>query len=338
MTGHQNIRLLARIVTLAAAAGIVIAGCGQQDLYEPPGSPYEIVGHLPLPSINEGIDALGTTAYVAAGEAGLHSIDFSDPVVPILLQTVNTTKYAYDINVISAAYSDLTGFFALIDVAHVIEGSEGISTYNVTDPSDILLIQDSTSAIDAESTYIEESDDATLPYHIYLAESWSGLKVYPSLVSDPGFLGSDAVSAGTLGYAKSVHVQDGFAYVADNEMGLTVVDVRVLGQIEVISWCDSPGNALDIVVEGDYAFLDEEGGIIEGDYAFVADGSAGLSVFAIDGGETPRLVTTLDLGGYCRGIDVRERLAVTDIATASLPKPKNHLKPASMRAAQRRTS
>ena len=187
MTGHHNIRLLVRTLTLAAAAGAVIAGCGQQDLYEPPGSPYEIVGQLALPSINEGIDVLGTTAFVAAGEAGLHSIDFSNPSEPILLQTVNTTKYAYDINVIAAAYSD-SAFFALTDVAHIIEGSEGVSTYDVTDPSNIEVLQEATTAVDAESTYIEESDDATVPYHVYLAESWHGLRVFPSIVNLPGNL------------------------------------------------------------------------------------------------------------------------------------------------------
>jgi formylglycine-generating enzyme required for sulfatase activity len=275
----------------------MIAGCGQQDLYEPPGSPYEIVGQLHLPSINEGVDVLGTTAFVAAGEAGLHSIDFSNPSVPILLHTVNTTKYAYDINVISAAY-DSAGIFTVADVAHIIEGSEGVSSFDVTDPNNVRDMDVATTAVDAESTYIEESDDATVPYHVYLAESWHGLRVFSSLVDQPGYLGYDSVFTSTLGYAKSVHVQAGFAYVADDEMGLTVVDVRVLeaNQIGVVSWCDSPGNALDIVVEDDYAY--------------VADGSAGLSVFAIDDGEAPIRVTTLDLGGYCRGIDMREGLVV----------------------------
>jgi len=297
MTGHHNIRLLVRTLTLAAAAGAVIAGCGQQDLYEPPGSPYEIVGQLPLPSINEGVDVLGTTAFVAAGEAGLHSIDFSNPSEPVLLQTVNTTKYAYDINVISAAYSD-SAFFALTDVAHIIEGSEGVSTYDVTDPSNIEVLQEATTAVDAESTYIVESDDATVPYHVFLAESWKGLRFLPSIVTSPGAIDYTGVFTSTMGYAKGVHVQGGFAYVADDEMGLTVVDVRILegGQIGVVAWCDSPGNALDIVVEDDYAY--------------VADGSAGLSIFAIDNGEIPIRVATLDLGGYCRGIDAREGLVV----------------------------
>ena len=100
------------------------------------------------------------------------------------------------------------------------------------------------------------------------------------------------VFTGTQGYAKSVAVKDGYAYVADDEMGLAVVDVRVriLGQVRQVSWADTPGNALDVAVDGDYAF--------------VADGVEGLAVFRIDGGETPVKVAQLDLSAYSRSLVV----------------------------------
>ena len=63
---------------------MLLTACGKQDLYDPPGSPYEVVGHLPLPSLNEGLAVIGRTVYVAGGEAGLHTIDWTDPADPVL--------------------------------------------------------------------------------------------------------------------------------------------------------------------------------------------------------------------------------------------------------------
>ncbi|MBK6735890.1 MAG: hypothetical protein IPG61_17820 [bacterium] len=97
---------------------------------------------------------------------------------------------------------------------------------------------------------------------------------------------------------RGVVVRDGWCYVADNEMGLAVIDARILalGTMQVVSWTDSPGEALDIEIDGDYAF--------------VADGPHGLAVFAIDGGAAPVHVGQVALEGTCRAIAVQDGLAV----------------------------
>ncbi|MDO9173089.1 MAG: SUMF1/EgtB/PvdO family nonheme iron enzyme [bacterium] len=282
-------KTIRRQVPAAAACALaaLLAGCGAADLYESPESPFHVIGRVPLPSANEGVAALGDFAYVAGGEAGIHVVDISAPGAPVLVTTLNTTKYAGSIEVVRT-FANAT----LTDLALVVEGTEGITTYDITDPAGIVSFEQGTTAVDGQRVFIEEPQDPDDPCVVYLAESWKGLRIFETNPDFPGVLEYGGVFTGTQGFAKGVAVKDGFAYVADDEMGLAVVDarVRILGQVRQVSWADTPGNALDVAVDGDYAYL--------------ADGVEGLAVFRIDGGATPVKVAQLDLSAYSRSLVV----------------------------------
>ncbi|MBU1072934.1 hypothetical protein KKG45_06785, partial [bacterium] len=285
-------RDMMRFPVLVAIAAL-LGGCGAADLYVAPESPFHIVGRVPLPSANEGVAALGQYAYVAGGQAGLHVIDISDPGDPRLIDTINTTKYAGSIELIRT-FADQT----LLDIALVVEGTEGITTYDVTDPFDVVSFNQGTTAVDGNRIFVEETDDPDEPFVVYLAESWKGVRIFESTPDFPGVLAYNGVFAGTQGYAMGIAAKDGYAYVADDEMGLAVLDVRerVLGAVRLVSWCDSPGNALDVAVDGDYAY--------------VADGTEGIAIYRIDGGETPVKLAQLDLTAYSRSIVVARGYAL----------------------------
>lgn len=285
------------LTTTAAAAAVLgltlLSGCAQQDLYEPPGAPFQRVGRVPLPSQNEGVAVLDRFAWVAGGQAGLHAIDFSNPAQPVLLQTINTVKYSESVEVVRS-FVDHT----LQDIALVVEGTEGITSYDVTDPGVMTSFETGTTAVFGNRVAIVPAHDPDLPYQVFLAESWKGVRIFESLPAQPGILAYNGVFAETNGYAEGVAVKNGYAYVADDEMGLAVLDARVLdlGSVVLVSWCDTPGEALDVEVAGDYAY--------------VADGDEGLAIFAIDGGQTPVLVARQPLEGKCRALAVRDGLAV----------------------------
>jgi len=292
MLTNVNNRIPTRaLVVLAAALLSLAAGCGRQDLYEPPGSPYEIVGHLPLPSLNEGIAALGRTAYIAGGEAGLHTIDWTDPANPVLLATINTTKFAEDIQVIRTFDGGV-----MRDIAHVVEGTEGVTSYDVTDPSNPIDYNTGTTAVFGRTIFIDADLDPTQPYEVYLAEDWKGVRIFESVLGDPGILAYNGVFVGTQGKAYGLVVRDGWGYCADNEMGLAVLDLRILDleAVALTAWADTPGNARFVALQDDYAF--------------VADGVEGLAVFRIDGGETPVKVAQYDLSGFSESIALRDGL------------------------------
>ena len=63
--GSFRHQILATLLSLILGA-VLLAGCAQQDLYEPPGAPFQRVGRVPLPSENEGVAALDR---FAAGRA-----------------------------------------------------------------------------------------------------------------------------------------------------------------------------------------------------------------------------------------------------------------------------
>ncbi len=273
----------------ALAAGIaVLAGCGEQDLYKPPRSPIQVIGRLPLPSIAEGVSVLGDHAYVAGGQGGLYVVDLSDPAAPVLTQTVKTTKNAYAIETLSTPFRG-----GVVDIAFVVEGTEGVTSYDVTKPDSVRSLEQGSDSRDAEGVYLELPEDPAEPYVVYVPDNYHGILVFESDESAPGVFRNRILGA-TRGYAKAVSVVDGFAYVADDEMGLAVVDVRVriLGSVRLVAFADTPGNARAIDVKDGHAYI--------------ADGMNGLVVMQVDRDAIPVAVGHLPLPGLSRSVVVLE--------------------------------
>lgn len=267
-------------------------GCGEQDLYKPPKSPYSVISVLPLPSANEGVVVLGDHAFVAGGQAGIHSIDISNPANPVLLQTLDTTRYARWITAMSVSSHQ-----GIMDIVFVVEGIEGVATFNVTRPDSIYSFDQGATATDLFTIYIDMPEDPSEPFMVYAAESWKGIRIFEQDLGTPGRLVYNGAFSGTRGWARDVEVQNGYAYVADDEMGLTVLDVRVpvLGSIRIAGWVDTPGNANGIAVEGDHAYI--------------ADGREGLNIIGISDPENPTPVARLPLDGFSVDIKVRDHIA-----------------------------
>ncbi|MEQ9096596.1 MAG: GC-type dockerin domain-anchored protein [Phycisphaerales bacterium] len=59
----------------------------------------------------------------------------------------------------------------------------------------------------------------------------------------------------TPGHARDVAVRDGYAYIADGEMGLRVIDIRDPANPQIVSGLDTPGLARRVVLSDDYAFI-----------------------------------------------------------------------------------
>lgn len=300
----MRMRLWTRL--MIAVTLLLLAGCGRQDLYELPDSPYPLLSQLDFPSGNEGVDVLGDYAFVAGGEAGLHVVDISDPADPVLVTTINTTKYSEAIKVIRT-FPNRT----LTDIALLVEGTEGTTSYDITDPPNAVNLVSGSTAINGNGLFLEQDADPERPFRIYQAEGWKGLRILQSIPEFPGQLDYLGDFAGTLGSANAVAVKDGYGYVADNEMGLTVLATyRMIeedlppGSDLVVGNADTPGKALGIAIDGDYAY--------------VADGTEGIAIFRIAGPVDPVLVGSLDLPAYSRAIVVRDGLAFLAAAAGGL--------------------
>lgn len=253
----------------------------------------EIVSAIQLPSMNLDVDVLGDYAYVAAGQAGMHIINIENHGHPYLIKTLDTVHFANGVAVVrSRAQPDS------VDIALIVEGSEGIMSFDVTDPENAYSLDYGTTAIDGHNAAIVEADEAGEPFLLFLAEGWKGVRVFHESQSYPGRLEYNGVFAGTLGSAVDLVVREDFVYVADDRMGLAVLDasILVLGEFEEIAWYDTPGNALGVTLEDHLALI--------------ADGDWGLSIFDVTDPTSPGYVNRVDLEGQSLAVEVVDSYAV----------------------------
>jgi len=148
-----------------------------------------------------------------------------------------------------------------------------------------------------------------------------------------------------------VAVEANYAYVADGNKGLRIIDISQPSQPTEIGFYDTNGYARDVFLSGDYAFVaDLQGGlrvidvsnpdqpvevgfyqncyangvVAQGDYAFVAGGPRGLRVIDVSQPTQPKEVGFYDTGGSAYNVtvsgnsayvaDVNDGLYILDIS------------------------
>lgn len=271
-----------------ALAAATLVGCGDDESPTSPGlETLEIVGRVSLSSPALAVDILDDVAYVAASQAGLVVVDLSDPADPSIIGRLDTRKRA---NAVAVARTH-DGSGTQRDIAFLVEGTEGIVTFDISDPWNVVDFEQGTTAVDGTGICIVPAEIIGEPYLVYLADSWKGIRVFFSNPEYPGVLDYRTFKS-TYGYTKAITVMDNIAYVAEDEQGLTTIDVSNVrtGGLEVIGNCDTPGNALDVALDGSRAFI--------------ADGAAGMQIMEIDANHNPTILASLDLDGECQAVAV----------------------------------
>jgi len=135
----------------------------------------------------------------------------------------------------------------------------------------------------------------------------------------------------TPGYAMDVAVSGSYAYVADSDSGLRVIDISTPSSPTEVGFYDTPYLAKDVAVSGNYAYVaDSESGLrvidistpsnptevgfydtpgqadgvaVSGDYAYIAD-FGGLRVINISSPSNPYEVGYYDTPGQAWGVAV----------------------------------
>lgn len=179
---------------------------------------------------------------------------------------------------------------------------------------------------------------------------WPNIKVTPGYIAvDPEigrfkFADGDMERSKLTGRYDAIHtaygvcVQDGYAYVANFQQGLEIIDVSVPEKPVPIGNYNTVGWAYEVYVSGKYAFVaDGYSGLqiidisspknpvllgscdtpgwaydvqVVGRYAYVADYRSGLQIIDVSNPLEPFIVGKLELGGaQCRGIYVANNYA-----------------------------
>jgi len=161
----------------------------------------------------------------------------------------------------------------------------------------------------------------------------------------------------TPGDAYGVYVSGSYAYVADDNSGLQVIDISDPASPYIVGSVDTPGDAHNVYISGSYAYVADVNSslqvidisdpaspyivgsvnipdyandlYISGSYAYVADGFSGLQVIDISDPASPYIVGSVNTpdytndlyisGSYAYVADGFSGLQVIDISTPSSP-------------------
>ncbi|MDB4391605.1 leucine-rich repeat protein, partial [Akkermansiaceae bacterium] len=198
----------------------------------------------------------------------------------------------------------------------------------------------------------DPADDSAMSYVV--TENTNGAMVTTSVNTDVFVLKGSYRNGG--GYAGEVVVDGNYAYVADGQQGLTVVNVGDPESPTLAGNYDPSWDIGDVAISGGYAYLaNQSGGVrvvsiadpsnptevaqyntagsargidVSGNYAYVADGS-GLVILDVSNPSAPVLVGTSNTpdfayrvdveGGYAYVADRAGGLQIVDISDPSSP-------------------
>ncbi|MFQ5455595.1 MAG: choice-of-anchor D domain-containing protein [Nitrospirota bacterium] len=141
----------------------------------------------------------------------------------------------------------------------------------------------------------------------------------------------------TTGYAYNVYVSGNYAYIADGDSGLQVIDISSPSSPVLAGSYDTSGESIGVYVSGNYAYIaDGDSGLqvidisspsspvltgsydtsgesigvyVSGRYAYIADGDSGLQVIDISSPNSPIFTGSYNTSGYAIGVYVSGRYA-----------------------------
>lgn len=297
--------------------------------------------------VEKTVQADGNFLYVASGPAGIRVLDVSDKSHPSYVA-------GWEFNA-----ADADSILLLPDKHFLFMTSEksGLLKIDVTDKSAMREVASYDTpgdayAIDVDGGYLYAVDDNAGQDPALEGLRIHQITIYNQVVQFPltGF-------CKTPRRAGDVYVSADYAYVADGESGLTIIDVSDKSNPAVIGSADTSGTATGIFVDGTDAYVaDGDGGLaiidvsdtsnpkpvgslqlggsasdvlVNGDFAYVADGSQGLLIIDITDKTAPEIAGRVDTPGTAGGIfadgndiyvaDGPQGISIVDVSDAAHP-------------------
>jgi hypothetical protein len=280
-----------------------------------PSSPREVGSSEPFGASVRDVQIFGNTAFVAAGGAGMYTLDISDPAHPTTIE--NYKFFGYTEGVIVAG-----------KYAYVADGPDGLR---------VLDIADRTHPVEVSAVYkLNYAFDVAIEGgYAYIAAAGAGLLVAD--VSDPTH--PKAISSyGLPGYAYGITKSESTLYIADGWEGLQVLNVSDPAKPQSIGSYNMPGWAMDVATAGDMLYLaDASGGLrvlnvsdkskiteigsfptrdghsghlaINGNTVYVADTHLGIHIVDVSAPSEPHRVGLYSPMGYAQAVAIANRYA-----------------------------
>ena len=200
-------------------------------------------GFVALSGFANGVEVAGTTAFVAAGAAGLYVVDVTDLAAPVVVANLALPGNANDVRVAGS-------------VAYVADGG-AMLTVDVSDPAHPARLGG--VAIAGNAVRLAVSGNL-----VYVADLAFGLHVVDvSNPSQPREVGAVALAGEPRAVSLGGPAPDSYAVVACGDAGLSVIDISTPSAPVVVG--TSPAGSL---LAGSVTVRDH--------YAYVATGEAGI--------------------------------------------------------------
>jgi len=255
-----------------------------------------------------GVEVVGTVAYVAAGGDGFRLIDVSEPTTPTLVGTYDTPY--------SAMASAISG-----TVAYVADGGTGLLSIDITEPM-------TPTEIGRQDTPGVAQDVALSGPYACVADSSRGVRILdignataPSEVSAydlPSASRSVAVS-GTHAFVGEYYYSSG----ASESLGvLRSIDLSSPTTLTQTDLYTLPDRGIDVVVQGPYAYVAANGSGLQ-----IVDVSDPTSVAFVGEVDTPKLAVGVAVSATTVYVaDGNGGMRIVDASNAAAPVSVGHLR------------
>ncbi len=296
----------------------------------------------------------GSFVYVADVENGLWIYDLTDPVAPVIHGPVILTddmptdvvvdgEYAYVCSMAGWAYcidvdppadahiagsintgSSCSAIAKDTDILITANGSSGITTINVADPTAPALFtthptpddaNDVTSqwaiaavAVGASGLHTVDLFDPSIPLdidtedtpgeafgvcygeYIYIGDDTGGLQIYD-------WVTETIINSVPVGWPFKVQFEDGYVIAADHYAGIQIYDVDPYDEAAHVTTLRTPSFTMDVKIDGYYAYA--------------ANGYGDLDIFDIPWPENMTFIKHVELPGAAFSLELYDEYAIT---------------------------
>ncbi|MGB9720979.1 MAG: LVIVD repeat-containing protein [bacterium] len=237
-----------------------------------------IISECRLPGYSREIDIKGNYAYIANDQGGLQIVDISNPE-----STYVVGHYYHQTNIQGVAIRDS---FAYLALAAGPPNNGGMLIVNVSDPSNPTFVgQD--NWFYGYNVFAPPGDSK----YVYIAARYWFIVEDVSWPQYPSY----ARRFATPGNVRSLFVIDSLAFLACEQMGLIIYNLKNPDTTAKIGEMDTPSNARDVFVLNNIAYI--------------ADGYDGLVLIDVSNPSKPEFITNFDTPGYAQGIFVENNFA-----------------------------
>lgn len=235
-----------KVIYLLFAALLLVNGCKENSTNPTnTSSNMTLVGSYNTPDYAYGVSVMQlnglTYAFVADGVTGLLLINATNPSTPTLISSYNTTGSALDV------------FTAVINsnsYAFISDGAGGMVIINVSNP-----------AAPSLDTVVSFPNDRVITSFVDAANknlfigTYNGNMYIYNLANLPGSVNQLSAYTTPLDHILGIYVTGGVAYVAENSIGIEIINVTNPSFPQNMSNYDTPGLASGIKVAGNYAYI-----------------------------------------------------------------------------------